>query len=89
MKNTVTDLYEFIEYMKNRSWVVGNHQYELVKDDWIIVFDTSSWIEIGMQGDPRIFDVPIPDKRLQKWTENLITHLCETSDALHADRSYT
>ncbi|MHA3916504.1 hypothetical protein [Halovulum sp. GXIMD14793] len=83
MRNAVEDMYAFIDHMKSRGWVNGKHQYELLKGDWIILFDTSSWIEVGTRTEPRVFDVPVPAKNLMQWTENLISHLCKTSDALN------
>lgn len=83
MTNIVGNMYAFIEYMKGRGWVDGKHPFELQKGDWIIVFDTSSWIEVGTITTPRVFDVPVPDTRLMQWTENLISHLCEINDTLN------
>ncbi len=53
------------------------------KGDWVIVFDTSSWTEVGTINTPRVLDVPVPGTHLMQWTESLISHLCETTDALN------
>lgn len=69
----------FISALKDAGWV---EQRPIVyrKGSWEIFFDTSSWMEIGTEETPRIFDVAVPDARLTKWTINLIEHLCATDD---------
>ena len=85
MENSAGKLNDFVEHMKSQGWLIGKNQYELLKDDWKIFFDTSSWIEVSTKQASRIFDVPVPEKHLVKWTENLILHLCESSDKLSRD----
>ena len=86
MQNSTGKLNAFVEHMRSHGWVTGKSQFELLKGDWKIVFDTSSWIEVSTKQAARIFDVPVPDKYLVQWTENLIRHLCESSDALSNER---
>jgi hypothetical protein len=62
------------------SEITSNVVYE--KGAWRIVFDTSSWMEVGTLHTPRIFDVPVPEPRLESWTLNLIEHLCAKDDQL-------
>jgi|GEM_PF-3024232 len=50
------------------------------KGDWRVVYDTSSWLEVGTLQTPRIFDVPVPREGLETWTVNLIEHLCRSND---------
>ena len=57
--------------------------WELEKGEWRVVFDTSSWMEIGSTKTPRIFDVPVPETRLVTWTVNLIEHLCRCDDVIN------
>ena len=52
------------------------------KANWRVVFDTSSWLEVGTDQNPRIFDVPVPEAGREQWTLNLINHLCKTDDEL-------
>lgn len=69
----------------------------LIKDGWVeevkgviytksgrkIIFDTSSWMEIGTERTEKVFDVPVPSKELEAWSLNLINHLCETDERLN------
>ena len=82
MRNALDDQSAFIEHMKKQGWIEGHTRYELLKGTWVVVFDTSSWIEVGAGKSARVFDVPVPEKHLFGWTEKLIAHLCETHDAL-------
>jgi len=71
----------FVELLKQSGW--SEHKpFEFRKSNWVIVFDTSSWLEIGTGETPRIFDVPVPDDDKAKWTLSLIEHLCKTDDEL-------
>lgn len=56
------------------------------KNNWILVFDTSSWIEVGSDNNPRIFDVPVPVAGKEQWTLKLIEHLCRTDEELETMR---
>lgn len=72
----------FQEKLIQAGW---NELIELIhyrKGKWEIFFDTSSWIEIGTDNTPRIFDVAFPEPKLEAWTINLIEHLCKTDDEL-------
>jgi hypothetical protein len=71
----------FEDVLKNAGWnEYKPHEYH--KGYWRIVFDTSSWMEVGRVRSPRIFDVPIPETGMEQWTLNLINHLCKTDDDL-------
>lgn len=82
MQNSTEKLNAFVDHMQIHGWLSGKNRFELLKDDWRIVFDTSSWIEVSTKQAARVFDGPVPDKHLVQWTENLIRHLCESSDEL-------
>jgi hypothetical protein len=60
---------------------------EYRKGRWRIVFDTNSWMEIGTDTNPRVFDVPIPESHLEVWTLNLIEHLLATDEKLSDQRT--
>ena len=71
----------FIDYLKNDGWSECKpHTYR--KANWIVCFDTSSWLEVGTEQTPRIFDIPLPQNGKEQWTLNLIAHLCKTDDEL-------
>ncbi len=72
---------DFVQYLKNAGWAEVA-PYTLKKENWIVSFDTSSWIEVGTERTPHIFDVPVPENGKAQWTLNLITHLCKTDDVL-------
>lgn len=71
----------FMLYLKSVGWS-EDEPNTFKKDNWILCFDTSSWIEVGTERTPRIFDVPVPERGKAEWTMNLITHLCKTDDEL-------
>jgi hypothetical protein len=72
----------FIGFLKDNGWKeISSIQFK--KNNWNIIFDTSSWIEVGTKNTHRIFDVPIPTKDQEHWTLNLIEHLCKTDDMLN------
>ncbi len=52
------------------------------KGSWVILCDTSTWIEIGTTSEERVFDIPVPQRDKIQWTLNLIDHLLRTHDAL-------
>ncbi|WP_159981105.1 hypothetical protein [Roseobacter cerasinus] len=55
----------------------------LRKGNWIVVFDTSSWMILATDTTPRVYDVPVPQSdsaNLTQWTVGLIEHLLETHD---------
>jgi len=53
------------------------------KGSWELVFDTSSWMELGTQDNPRVFDGPVPEGDWGRWTIRLIDHLAQAEDELH------
>ena len=77
----------FAEALKENGWSEEKSQVSYTKGAWRLTFDTSSWIEIGTQNTPRIFDVPVPEKHMEEWTINLIEHLCKTDDLLFSQRN--
>jgi len=70
----------FVELLKKSGW--SEHAVTYRKGHWIVVFDTSSWLEVGTDQNPRIFDVPVPEDGKGEWTLNLIEHLCKTDNEL-------
>jgi hypothetical protein len=72
----------FIDTLRNNGWEEVQESACYKKGSWKIVFDTSSWIEVGTINTPRIFDVAVPEPHLENWTINLIEHLCKTDDLL-------
>jgi hypothetical protein len=71
----------FAELLTNAGW--SEHEpFTYRKGNWIIVFDTSSWLEVGTDKNPRVFDVPVPEDGKAEWTLSLINHLCKTDDEL-------
>ena len=73
----------FKEVLISEGWVEIK-PFVIRKGHWEICFDTSDWMELGTEQNPRIFDVPVPNdrKRNIRWTINLISHLFETNDQL-------
>lgn len=72
----------FINALRDAGWVEVKESINYRKGSWQLTFDTSSWIEVGTERTPRIFDVPIPEPHLFQWSLNLIEHLCKTDDRL-------
>jgi hypothetical protein len=72
---------EFITILRQSGWTEGP-PWTFRKGTWQLVFDTSSWIEVGTEANARVFDVPVPEPGLQGWCLKLIEHLCATDDQL-------
>ena len=72
----------FGEALKAAGWEETVPFVHFQKGSWHIIFDTSSWMELGTDSNPRVFDVPVPERWLVPWTLNLINHLLITEDAL-------
>lgn len=70
----------FVSTLENAGWVAQQESVQYRKGNWVITFDTSNWIEVGTTANPRIFDVPVPEQRLEQWSVNLIEYLCKTDD---------
>lgn len=70
----------FASALKNDEWVEIHESVMYRKGPWELTFDTSSWIEVGTAGNPRVFDVPVPEPRLEQWCVKLIGHLCMMED---------
>jgi hypothetical protein len=82
MSSFTTSDASFGDALKAAGWEEVIPFAKFRKGDWIIVFDTSGWMELGTVTTPRVIDVPVPEDRLVGWTLNLINHLLETNDAL-------
>ena len=52
--------YDFIQALERRGWSAVTTPVEYKKGDWLIVFDTSSWMELGTLGQPRFKDLEVP-----------------------------
>ena len=76
----------FLDILKNSGWS-EQRPFTYRKGNWVVVFDTSSWLEVGTEKNPRIFDVPTPESGKEQWTLNLIEHLCKTDDELQKLRA--
>jgi len=50
------------------------------KGAWVWYFDTSYWMIVEHDRNPRVYDVPYPDQRLMGWTIGLVEHLCKMED---------
>lgn len=77
-------LQTFTDALRADGWVECA-PYRFEKRNWIIVFDTSSCMELGTADTPRIFDVLVPSEGSEHtvaWTLNLINHLFVTNDRL-------
>lgn len=87
MTGTETDLTSFVQALIRDGWVeTGGFTFK--KGAWVIQFDTSSWMELGTETTPRLFDVPVPSRAeggRAQWTLNLIRHLFETNE--HVERA--
>ena len=68
--------------LKAAGWSENVPFVRFTKGNWSIVFDTSSWMEVGTETNPRVFDVPVPEESLVTWTLNLIEHILKADDAL-------
>ncbi len=72
----------FIITLKENGWEEVQESVSYSKNNWVLNFDTSSWIEVGTKNNSHIFDVPFPEQAKEIWTLNLIEHLCKTDDEL-------
>ncbi|HEY5757653.1 MAG TPA: hypothetical protein VIU34_17615 [Steroidobacter sp.] len=71
----------FEDYLQENGWrMAAPATYS--KGSWRVFFDTSAWIEVGTERNPRIFDVPVPERGRERWTLELIEHLCRTDQQL-------
>jgi len=75
----------FAAQLVSNGWNEVRKHIEYTKGTRILIFDTSSWVEVGTQANPRIFDVPVPAEHHLQWTLNLIEHLCNQDDAIRGD----
>jgi hypothetical protein len=70
----------FANDLTNRGWTDSRPLSDYAKGNWSIVFDTSSWMIVSTECNPRVFDVPVPGQNESRWTVNLIEHLCRMED---------
>jgi hypothetical protein len=73
---------KFLENLKETGWREISEDWEYRKNNWFIFRDTSSWWMAGTINNPRVFDVPEPNGN-ERWTINLIEHLCKCDDELN------
>ena len=71
----------FGDALKSAGWKEVVPYVEFRKGDRRLVFDTSSWIAVGNATNPRIFDVPVPERDRADWTIKLIDHLFAAEEA--------
>ncbi len=70
----------FFDDLKSKGWTEVSPQWEFVKGDWEISFDTGHWMIVATANNPRVFDVHAPRDYESVWTVNLIEHLCRMDD---------
>jgi hypothetical protein len=70
----------FADDLKVRGWAECRQTANYTKGGLGILFDTSSWIIVSTEGNPRVFDGPVPGEYESRWTVNLIEHLCRMED---------
>ena len=63
------------EKLKSKGWTEVEADWHYKKDEWVILRDTSSWLMLGDNSNPRIFDIPEPEEINVSWTISLIEHL--------------
>ncbi|WP_049723365.1 hypothetical protein [Gilvimarinus polysaccharolyticus] len=74
----------FSSFLIENGWDKDSQSVKYSKGNWNLTYDTSAWIEVGTIRNPRVFDVPVPEKDKEQWTLNLIVHLCEADDKIHS-----
>jgi len=67
----------FAQFLQDNGWY-EKKPFEFIKNDWVIVFDTSSWMEVGTNKNPRLRDIPVPKNEEMQKTLDLIENLCKT-----------
>jgi hypothetical protein len=70
----------FTDGLKARGWTDNRPDSDYAKGGWAILFDTSSWMIVSTESNPRAFDVHVPGEDESGWTVNLIEHLCRMED---------
>jgi len=70
----------FADDLKKKGWTEITKMGEYKKENWHILFDTSSWMIVETKSNPSVFDVYVPEDYVSRWTVNLIEHLCEMED---------
>jgi hypothetical protein len=78
----MTDAEHFQRTLREAGWAEAQPGVAYAKGTWRAVFDTSSWVEVGTEANPRVFDVPVPEARLGAWCIKLIEHLCAADDEI-------
>ena len=70
----------FTETLKERGWKEEQEAVRYTKNDWVIVFDTNSWMEIGTKRNSRLADIAVPKRRNYKMAVDEIEKLCDSDD---------
>lgn len=83
MRSFTTSDTSWGEVLKGAGWSEVSQFNYYVKGNWQITFDTSTWMHVGTTRNERVFDVPVPEAALERWTINLIDHLLTTDDRIH------
>ena len=73
--------------LEHRGWTVGRRGFDFLKGNWRVFFDTSSWMILETEHNPRTMDVAVPDDYRAGWTVNLIEHLASMEDERHRLRA--
>jgi hypothetical protein len=70
---------DVVHKLKAKGWSETG-LWEYAKRNWIVGFDTSSWMIVSTEDNERVFDVHVPGNYESAWTVNLIEHLCQMDD---------
>ncbi|QDU11862.1 hypothetical protein V202x_52870 [Gimesia aquarii] len=73
----------FTKYLTANGWTETTKSVHYTKIHWQIIFDTSSWIEVGTKNNTRIFDMPVPKSNDYESVLSHIEQVCEADDQLH------
>ena len=71
----------FGEVLEAAGWKAVVPFVEFQKNRRRIIFDTSTWMELSNDTNPRIFDVPVPERGHERATLNLIERLFAAEEA--------
>ena len=78
--NSMTMKKSLIQELKSSGWTEIIEDWEYRKNNWTVLRDTSSWLMVGTESNPRAFDIHEPGEYETKWTANLIEHICKMED---------
>ena len=80
-ENLTDNLTQFTEALVKAGWKqTGGFFSDLIKGEWRIWFDTTSWCNIDTKHYPSINEIHVPNKYELAWTIQLIEHLCNLED---------